>query len=469
MSLANRRAGWAFLLLVLIAFSAVSLPVIVNGAPLLDDYANCLELQEKGIGPAFRDSFERLGVVRPAHYLEVAVTGALCPRMHFGVLILIPWVLTIGVAFALRGLLQDVNVKSPWPEIGAGLWLLQPLGTESALWPAAMHISLGLLLALLSLRSYQRGRLVAPTLYALGACLSVEQSIFVLPLAAWLVSPVGRKTRALVVSGATSALVLAAYSIWPGRSFYTNVGLADRIKNIFTDIDFYVVMPGIALGGHSIPVAIKWLLPFSILGLALAAAAGFMLGRRLLKTTGDGERFRIKSLIPIVALLGLINLPIAISYHPHSPRLFTPSILMLAFYAAIFGSRVRWERPHLIGSLAGLVMAGALLSLSLSAFVRVRSSDITEPPLDSIASRLQDGEVVAICGVEKSVVEPIPSGDFTLHELIAFTDDAILFRSGKRVEVRRGGPYQGNHCPDLDGVDLQVEFKDLIRRPGESD
>ena len=60
----------------------------------------------------------------------------------------------------LRGLSYDLGVDTPWPEIGAALWFLQPLGTEAGLWPAALHIPLGLVLALAALRMHARGRLI---------------------------------------------------------------------------------------------------------------------------------------------------------------------------------------------------------------------------------------------------------------------------------------------------------------------
>ena len=96
--------------------------------------------------------------------------------------------LTLLVAFAIRGLLRDLHVPGAWPDVGGAIWLLHPVGAESALWPSALHVPLGLLAAVWALRWYRRERYVAGTVAALAAFLSVEQTILALPLAVWLVS-----------------------------------------------------------------------------------------------------------------------------------------------------------------------------------------------------------------------------------------------------------------------------------------
>ena len=104
----------------------------------------------------------------------MAFISGLCGKVPFGLLIVVPLLLTLEAALLLRGLLHDLGLPAPWPEVGAALWLLQPLGTEAAVWPVQLTIPLGLCLALVALRVARRGRLgwaaVAPS--ARAACLS---------------------------------------------------------------------------------------------------------------------------------------------------------------------------------------------------------------------------------------------------------------------------------------------------------
>jgi hypothetical protein len=75
----------------------------------------------------------------------------------------------------------------------------------------------------------------------------------------------------------------------------------------------------------------------------------------------------------------LVNVPlIGTLPRQHSPRTFTPTWLLLVTFAALFGSQVRWRRLRLAGGVAGVLAAGALLSIALSVSVRVRTADFTE-------------------------------------------------------------------------------------------
>ena len=183
------RLGLVVLLIVAALFVAVSLPVVLRGAPLADDFVNCLEPQREGLASTLGASLERLGALRKAHLLEIVLTTETCQHLPFGFAIAVPLALTLAVAMLLRGLLRDLGTPGPWPEVAGALWLLQPLGTEAALWPAALHVPLGLALALGSLLLFRRGRTVSATVAAAAALLSVEQLILALPLAAWLVTP----------------------------------------------------------------------------------------------------------------------------------------------------------------------------------------------------------------------------------------------------------------------------------------
>src|ERR671910_586138 len=73
------------------------------------------------------------------------------------------------VAGLLRALLGDLGASAPWAAAGAVLWLAQPLGTEAALWPAALHVPLGLALALAALRLHRNGNYVWGSLAVVGA------------------------------------------------------------------------------------------------------------------------------------------------------------------------------------------------------------------------------------------------------------------------------------------------------------
>ena len=116
----------------------------------------------------------------------------------------------------LRGLLRDLRLPAPWPEVGAALWLLEPLGTEAALWPSALHLHLGLGLALGALRLYRRGRLGWAALVTMAACLCAEQVIFAFPLAVGLVTPRGQRRSA--VTARSPSWWRCSPSMRPGRA-----------------------------------------------------------------------------------------------------------------------------------------------------------------------------------------------------------------------------------------------------------
>ena len=146
--------------------------------------------------------------------------------LPFGVAIVVPLLLTLAVAWLARGVLRDLRRPCPWADVGGALWLLQPLGTESGLWPAALHVPLGLALALAAIRLYRRGRLGWAAAANLAAALSVEQVILPLPLAAWLVAPAGERRRAAGVSLVMAAMVVATFLLWPGANPRLRVGIA---------------------------------------------------------------------------------------------------------------------------------------------------------------------------------------------------------------------------------------------------
>jgi hypothetical protein len=457
---AARKWGWGFLLVACALFAAVTLPVIVNGSPLLDDFSRCVEPQKPGY---WTERFRESAAFRPMRIVETVVINGLCGSVPFSFVILLPWILTIGVAFLLRALLRDLDVPAPWPEIGAGLWLLAPLGTESALWPSALHIPLGLAVVLLALRMFMRGKIILGIIFALIGYLSLEQLIFALPLAGWWVSAPAHRLRVLVLTASLSLGVLAVYVAWPGTIGHLALPLGQRLTDAFRDVGSYAIMVGTGLGAHSIPTAVQWALPVSVLVIAVGSLLGWLVGPRLLLSGVAAVRPAYRSIATGLVLLALINVPVALTFpHPDSPRIFAPSWLVLAAFAALIGQRVEWRRQHFVGAIAGGLIAGSMLSLTLSSSVRIRSARIVEEAMMAIAAETPSGGVVAVCGVTRTVVLPAPSGAFSIHEFILFPNETYEYYTGEVAELRIGGAYKENRCPDPSGVDTIFEFDELI-------
>ncbi len=453
-------------------FLLTAMPVVLRGAPLADDFVNCVGAHEHGVLNFFASSSSHvLGIVRPERLLEIALIGSLCHRVPFGVAILVPLGLTVWIAFLVRGLLNDLSLAPPWPDIGGGLWLLAPLGTESALWPSALHFPFGLSLALVSLRRSMRGDYPVAALAAIGACLSAEQAIFALPLATWLVCKQRERLRAGLVALSISVCVLLVYALWHGggQDPIVTASLSKRIQSIFLHFrEYAVIMPAIGLGLFSIPVAVKWALPYSLLVVVGGAATGWLLGPVLLRSPGAtwaNASSRHHVIYAFLLIVVLINLPIAASvYHPHSPRVFTPTWLALVVFLAIVGSRALWPHPRWSGGIMGVLIAGIVLSIAFSASVRVRSADTAERASRVLAQKLPRGGVIAVCDVQRTMVEPAPNGDFAAHQFISVpaAESALRYYTGVKAVFQLSGPLWGTRCTDLAGVDLIVEFPDLV-------
>jgi hypothetical protein len=149
---------------------------------------------------------------------------------------------------------------------------------------------------------------------------------------------------------------------------------------------------------------------------------------------------------------------------------FTPTWLVLAAAAAMVGAAVRWRRTALLGAAAGLLAAGALVSLAWSVQVRMVSADAVEHAARELAVRVEDGDVVALCGVPRTVVEPAPRGAFAVHEFIYdwAARDALYYYTGRTATLRLAGPLWGTHCPDTIGADLVLGFQELRDQGGAS-
>lgn len=419
----------------------------------------------------WEDHYDEWGVVRPVTTLEVYTINSLCNRVFFGWAILIPLALTIAVSFVLLGLLRDVGLPPPWPWIGAAAWLLAPLATESALWPSVFHVSLGLGLALGSARALRRGGVAVGTLLALASYLCVEQVILVVPFVAWLIAPQEKRRIAAISTGLAAILVLGAYSLWPGSDPGHSFSISERLANLTSKPSFYVSFPGVGLGGHSIPLAVVWALPFSILALAAGAIVGWVGGPALLRGAASKGRSRRPWLLlaALAVVTALMNIPFATGNHEDSPRHFTPTWLALVSFGVILGSQIDWRRHRLVGAMAGLLIVGALLSQSWSSWVRIRTSDIMESTYEDLGNRLPDRAEVAVCGVVRTVVEPAPGGDFAVHDFLGgpgegFGEEAYLYYTGRIAQFHTAGIFTPTNCPEIEDPDVKIDFDRLVVR-----
>jgi hypothetical protein len=448
-------------------FVALSLPVVYRGAPLADDFHNCLQPQRVGLTSFLADSAQRLGAIRPARFLEIFITNGVCEHLPFGFAIAVPLALTLLVAWLLRGLLRDLGTPSPWPEVAAGVWLLQPLGTESALWPAALHVPLGLSLALAAIRLHRTGRHWWGALAVVGASLSVEQAVLALPLAVWLAAPPSRRRGALVASALPVLMVLVSFALWAGDDARLQASLAERLAALVQDPAFYVLFPAVGLGVHSIPLGILWAFPFSVVVLGSGALIGARLGPRILRSDGTTEWPFVRTvLLAGIGLIALVNVPVVLAVpRGGSPRLFTPTWLVLSTILAMVGSRLVLRRRVLAGAVAGALAAGALISLALSIDVRLRSAAFGEATVRQFATQVPDGGVIAVCMVRRTVVEPAPRGAFALHEFMSrwSAQGALEYYTGRRATFVVAGEYWARPCPDPDTVDLLVSFPRLLQ------
>jgi hypothetical protein len=464
----DRRAlGRPIMAVIAVLLVALSLPVLLRGAPLADDFSKCLEPQQIGVASSLRSSFDRLGVIRPAHVLEILLTTGVCQHLPFGWAIAVPLLLTLLVAVLVWGLLKDAGLHPPWPELGAATWLLQPLGTESALWPAALHIPLGLSLAVAAVRLHRAARHGWGTVTAVGALLSVEQVILALPFAVWLMTPPERRRAALGSTIPAVVAVLAAFILWPGEDPRLQATLVDRLAGLADDPAFYIQFPAVGMGLHSIPLAVLWAFPLGLVVLAAGGLVGARLGPLVLPTTDrtiDRRSVRPALLAGIVLIL-LVNIPVILAIpRQGSPRLFTPTWLIISAVLPFVVSEISFKRRTLTGAVAGLLAAGAILSLALSVHVRLRSAAFSESASRRIAEQVQDGDVVAVCGVRRAVVDPAPRGAFAVHELVYdwAAADALQYYTGRQATFILSGEMWERPCPDRDTVDEIISFPALL-------
>jgi hypothetical protein len=450
-------------------------PALLRGGLFADDYMFCMQpIRDGGYGPKLRGIWHDFGVVRPATLIELFLISKTCTHLPYGFVMLVPLALKFAGALLLWGLLYDVRLPTPWPEVGVAIWLLEPVGTEAALWPAALHVHLGLVCALAALRLYARGSLVWASLAGACAALSVEQVIFALPLAVWLTAPNEHRYRAAATAGVLIAIVIVAFATWPGQDPRQAVTLAGRWHNVLAKGAWYVLFPAAGLGLYSGVLGFLWAFPYSIAVVFGGAIGGALLFAHLLRgqaTPPLDARTRVLAALALAVLVILINLPLMVSEAGYAARTFTPTWLVLSGAVAAGGASIPWKRVRVVGAIAGTFAAFAILSLALSVSVRVRTDAFNRAAAQWIAARTQDGSIVAICDVDRTVVNPAPLGSFHLHEFHGAWSSWIEYYTGRRVEIRRSGPrYWGSRCPDLRGAKLVISFPRLVREltPGAS-
>jgi hypothetical protein len=268
-------------------------------------------------------------------------------------------------------------------------------------------------------------------------------------------------------------VVLIAYSTWPGSNPRQALTLPQRMHNVISDPDWYVLFPVFGLGLHSGALGFEWAFPFSAIILIGAAIVGAVFVPWVL-TEDRAPPLRRKAVVSGVlsvgALVVLVNVPLIVTQVGYSARTFTPTWLVLSGAAAVGGSHVTWRRKRILGALAGTFAAMALLSLALSASVRVRTDEFDRAAARWIADRTENGDIVAVCDVGRTVVDPAPLGAFHLHALHSTSGAWIEYYTGRVVEVRRSGlRYWGSRCPDLRGANLVIRFPALVREVGESE
>jgi hypothetical protein len=462
---AGRFSGHGLLLVASVVFVIVVSPVLIRGAPMADDFPNCLRPVREGLGGMFASSLDRLGAVRPARFVEILVTTGACQHLAFWVAIAVPLVLTLAVAWLLAGLLSDMGSPGWWPQIGGVLWLLQPLGAEAALWPAALHVPLALVCGLGALRLFVRGRHIAAGVLALAAMLSAEQTIVALPIAAWLVTPPEqRRTAGATCAGAT-VVVLGVYASWTGQDPRFAASIADRARGLVADPWFYLRWVGLGLGAQSIPLGVWWAWPVSIPLAAAAAAAGWALAGR------TRERSRatwptVRALVWFGALLIAANLPLLLNVpRQGSPRTFTPTWLILVAGIAMIGPTLPWARLRAVGAVAGILTVGAACSIALTVAVRVESARFFEEAVRELADRSADGDVIAVCDVPRTVTEPSLRGAYAVHDLLYpwSASDGLEYYTGREATVLVAGPGPGGQCPR--DADVHVDFTQLGGEP----
>jgi hypothetical protein len=82
-----------------------------------------------------------------------------------------------------------------------------------------------------------------------------------------------------------------------------------------------------------------------------------------------------------------------------------------------------------------------------------------------IAAEVPDNAVVAVCGIERTVVQPAPRGAFAINDFIYdwAARDALQYYTGRKAEFLLSGElWSDRPCPEPGEVDRVITFSDLL-------
>jgi hypothetical protein len=256
--------------------------------------------------------------------------------------------------------------------------------------------------------------------------------------------------------------VVLVYALWTGQDPRFAASVGDRLRGVVADPIFYVRWVALGLGFQSVPLALWWAVPFSIPLVIAGAVGGYILAGR----TRDG-----RSVLPAArgfttfgVLLIAANVPLLLNVpRQGSPRTFTPTWLILAAGFALIAPALPWSRLRQLGAVAGILTAGAMCSVALTVAVRVESARFFEEAATVLADRTEDGDVIAVCGVRRTVTDPSLRGAYAVHDLLYpwSASNGLEYYTGRHATVLVAGPGPGGACPN--DADEIVDFAELHR------
>jgi len=169
-----------------------------------------------------------------------------------------------------------------------------------------------------------------------------------------------------------------------------------------------------------------------------------------------------------LGLVAAVNIPVVFAVpHQGSPRLFAPTWLVISGMVGLIGPLLPWRRFRSWGAVAGIMGAGALLSMAFSVWVRLETASFTESASRQIAKTVPNGAVVAVCGISRTVVQPAPRGAFAIHEFLdeGTAQHSLYYYAKRRARfVLAGEVWTDRSCPHTDDVDRVMAFSDLLMR-----
>ena len=281
--------AWPAVLFAAAVFVLLCLPVVIRGAPLADDFHNCVEPTRAGLDTFVAASTERLGAVRPARFVEILLTTGVCQHLPFGVRHRRP--ARPHAAGGRAAARRSWGTSGPrrrgrpparcsgWPSRSAPR---RPCGRRPCTsrsgsrwrWPPS-SCTAG------AATAGRRRRCSAP------ACRPSRSS----SPCRW---PCGSPPRPSGAAGPPSRpcwwwlACSPPTRSGPGGDPRLQVGLGERLRGVVADPAFYVLFPAVGLGAHSIPLALRWAFPASVAVVAAAALLGWRVGPAL----GEHDRNR---------------------------------------------------------------------------------------------------------------------------------------------------------------------------------